>query len=117
MVLEIWQSGNSLQLDEDHYIYFKKSNEKFVIFSVFVDDILLAENDKEFVKIIKKWMSSNFKMKDMNKVDYVLRVKIHRDRLKMVIALSQQLYIKKILECFKMKNCNPIETPVSKDEL
>ena len=33
-------------IDEDHYLYVKRSKNKFVILSLYVDDILLAGNDK-----------------------------------------------------------------------
>lgn len=49
-------------------------------------------------------------MKDMGEAYYVLGVKIHRDRSKRFFVLSQESYIKKILESFKMENCNPIDT-------
>lgn len=50
-------------------MYVKQSMEKFVIMSLYIDDILLAGNDKNFILAIKKWLSSNFEMKDIDKVD------------------------------------------------
>ena len=38
--------------EEDHCVYVKRFEGNFVILSLFVDDILLAENNKEFVQII-----------------------------------------------------------------
>ena len=60
-------------IDEDHCIYVKRSNEKYVILSLYVDDILLAENDLEYVKTIKSWLSKSFDMKDMGEADYILK--------------------------------------------
>ena len=87
-------------IDEDHCIYVKKSNEKFVILSLYVDDSLLAENNLEYVKTVKSWLSKSFDMKDMGEVDYILGVKIQRDRSKKILSLSQETYIMKILEYF-----------------
>uniref|UniRef100_A0A2N9F2G9 Reverse transcriptase Ty1/copia-type domain-containing protein n=1 Tax=Fagus sylvatica TaxID=28930 RepID=A0A2N9F2G9_FAGSY len=64
----------------------------------------------------KEWLSSNFEMKDMGEADYILGVKIFRDRLKKILGLSQQTYIKKVLERFEMSDCKPIDTPISKNE-
>jgi hypothetical protein len=75
-------------IDEDHCVYVKRSKEKFVILSLYVDDILLASNNKEYVQIIKEWLSSNFDMKDMGEAAYILGVKIERDRSKKMLALS-----------------------------
>ena len=82
--------------------------------SLYVDDILLAGNDMEMIIATKGWLSSNVKMKDMGEVDYILGVKILKDRSKKLLGLSQQTYIKKVLECFQMHNCKPIDTPVAK---
>lgn len=42
-------------MDEDHCVYLKKTNERFVILSLYIDDILLVGNDNEHIKTIKKW--------------------------------------------------------------
>ena len=56
-------------MEEDHCLYLKRSNNGFVIFSLYVDDILLVENSKEMIDTIKKWLSSNFEMKDIGKAN------------------------------------------------
>ena len=52
----------------------------------------------------------------MGEENYTLRVKILRDRSKKLLDLSQQTYVKKVLEHFQMHNCKPIDTPVAKNE-
>ena len=85
-------------INENHYVYVKCQQDKFVILSLYVDDILLAENDKEFVNSIKRWLSSNFEMRDMREAAYILGVKIYRDRSRKLLALSQESYIKRVLK-------------------
>lgn len=46
----------------------------------------------------------------MGEVSYILGVKIYKDHFKKLVALSQKLYIKKILKQFNMQYCNPIDT-------
>lgn len=103
-------------IDEDHCVHTKSTGQSFVILSLYVDDILLAGNNMEFLMTIKKWLSSHFEMKDMGEADYVLGVKIYRDRSRKLLALSQESYIRTILERFKMLDSNPIETPIAKGE-
>jgi hypothetical protein len=62
----------------------------------------------------KKWLSFAFEMKDMGKTNFVLGVKINRDRSKKILSLSYETYIKKILEYFHMHNSKPIDTPMQK---
>lgn len=52
----------------------------------------------------------------MGEVNYVLRVKILKDWSKRLLDLSQETYLKRILEQFHMYNCKPIDTPVIKGE-
>ena len=80
-------------IDEDYCVYAKRSNDKFVILSLYVDDILLAGNDKEYLLSIKEWLFSNFEMNDLGEVAYILGVKIKRDRSNKLLALSQKPYI------------------------
>jgi len=79
-------------------VYTKRSKYKFVILSLYVDDILIAGNDKEYVNHVKGWLSSNFEMKDMGEAAYILGVKISRDYSNRLLSLSQEPYIHKILE-------------------
>ena len=62
------------------------------------------------MKGIKGWLSSNFEMKDMGEAAHILGVKISRNRSTKLLSLSQEPYIKKILERFQMQACKPIET-------
>ena len=97
-------------MEEDHCMYLKHSNNCFVIFSLYDDDILLVGNSKEMIDTTKKWLSSNFEMKDMSEASYVFGVKIIRDRAKWLLSLSQETYIKRMLERYHMQDSKPIDT-------
>ena len=81
---------------------------------MYVDDILLAENSKEMIDIVKRWLSSNFEMKDMGEASYVLGLKIVRDRTKRLLGLSQETYIKRMLERYHMQDSKLMDTRVDK---
>ena len=76
-------------IEEDHCVYVKRSKGSFIILSLYVDDILLASNDIEMIIATKGWLSSNFKMKDMGEADYILGVKILRDRSKKLLEIGR----------------------------
>uniref|UniRef100_A0A2N9F5U8 Reverse transcriptase Ty1/copia-type domain-containing protein n=1 Tax=Fagus sylvatica TaxID=28930 RepID=A0A2N9F5U8_FAGSY len=78
-------SNGLTMIEEDHCVYTKWSKGSFIILSLYVDDILLAGNDAEMIVATKEWLSSNFEMKDMGEADYILGVKIFRDRLKKIL--------------------------------
>jgi hypothetical protein len=55
---------------------------------LYVDDILLANGDKNLLMETKKFLSSNFDMKDMRKASYVLGIEIQINRKKGALGLS-----------------------------
>jgi hypothetical protein len=72
---------------------------------LYVDDILLASGDKNLLAETKKFLSSNFDMKDMGETSYILEIEIHKDGKKGVLALSQKTYTENILNRYGMHQC------------
>ena len=84
---------------------YKRIQGATVIFLVlYIDDILLIENDVEVLSDVKDWLKNQFEMKDLGEANYILRIKILRDRKNKLLALSQVSYIDKILARFNMEN-------------
>ncbi|KAL5851084.1 hypothetical protein ACOSQ3_006202 [Xanthoceras sorbifolium] len=97
-------------------IYQKVSGSKICFLVLYVDDILLATNDKGLLYEVKQFLSENFDMKDMGEASYVISIKIHRDRFQGILGLSQETYINKVLERFRMKDCSPSVAPIVKGD-
>ena len=68
--------------EEDNCIYAKFKNGKFIFLILYVDDILLASSDVNLLLETKKFLSSNFDMKDLGEASFILGIEIHRDRKK-----------------------------------
>ena len=66
--------------DVDSCIYVKVKGGKLIILVLYVEDILLACNDKNMLHETKNFLSSNFDMKDLGDASYVIGIEIHRDR-------------------------------------
>ena len=98
----------------DRCIYFKIVGDKFILLSLYVDDILISSNDKSMLLEVKSWLSSKFDMKDMGNASYVLGVEIHRDRGNRTLGLSQKAYLNTVLKRFSMENYKPAHVPIVK---
>ena len=85
----------------DQCIYQKVSGSKTCFLVLYVDDILLATNDKEMMHGVKQFISINFDMKDMDGASYVIGIKIHRDKSHSILGLSQETYITKFWRDFE----------------
>jgi hypothetical protein len=81
-----------------------------------VDDILLASSDVSLLLESKRFLSSNFDMKDLGEASFVLGIEIHWDRGKWVLGLSQKAYLEKVLMKFSMHACNPTPAPIIKGD-
>lgn len=100
----------------DQCIYHKVSGSKICFLVLYEDDILLAANDWGLLHEMKQFLSKNFDMKDMSDASYVIGIKIHRDKPRGILGLSQETYINKILERFRMKDCSPSVAPIVKGD-
>ena len=87
-------------------IYKKVSGSSVEFLILYVDDILLIENNTEFLDCIKGYLKKNFSMKDLGEAAYILGIKIYRDRSRCLIGLSQNTYLDKVLKKFKMDQSN-----------
>jgi hypothetical protein len=61
----------------DNGIYIKIKGSPFIILVLYVDDIMLACSDKNLLHETKRFLSSNFDMKDLGDASYVLGIEIH----------------------------------------
>nr|KAJ0201752.1 hypothetical protein LSAT_V11C600334860 [Lactuca sativa] len=93
----------------DRCIYSKHTSDCIVVICLYVDDMLIIGNHLEGILETKKYLSSNFKMKDLGEVDTILGIKVKRTGGQ--ISLSQSHYIDKILTKFQHLNIKEFNTP------
>nr|XP_012153675.1 PREDICTED: uncharacterized protein LOC105664311 [Megachile rotundata] len=92
-------SSGSLSTNADPCLYTDKKGQGTTIALVYVDDILIASNNKSRVNEIKVELSRRFLTRDLGT----------RESL----TLSQESYIKDVLNRFHMEDCNPVKTPLA----
>jgi hypothetical protein len=67
---------------EDHCVYFKLIGDHLIYLVLYVDDMLLIENNKDIMQDLKTQLSYKFDMKDLNASNFILGMEIKRDRKK-----------------------------------
>ena len=85
---ELTKAYSVIQTCGEACIYKKVSGSSVAFLILYVDDILLIENDTEFMNSIKGYLNKNFSMKDLSEAPYILGIKIYRDRSRRLIGLS-----------------------------
>ncbi len=99
------------------YIYIKlvqdeKNGGRFVIFVIYVDDILPISNDISMLETEKALLCDEFEMVDNGEADYILGMVIIRDRIARNLSISQPTYLRDVLEKFRMDSCKAVSTPM-----
>lgn len=79
---------------------------------IYVDDMLVAARDKAVITELKQQLSVKFDMKDLGPAKRILGMEITRDRAKGVLYLSQEGYLGKVLELYKMEQAKHVVTPL-----
>ncbi|GKD85212.1 retrovirus-related pol polyprotein from transposon TNT 1-94 [Tanacetum coccineum] len=67
--------------------------------------------NKDRINKLKAQLTMEFEMKYLGCANKILGMPIHRDRVSRKIWMSQNSYVKKILQRFNMQDCKPISTP------
>lgn len=96
----------------DQCVYVKRTNKHIMIVMVWVDDVLIAFNDKNEGRKLREALSSKYKMKYLGDASVILGINITRNREKGTISIDQRKYLVQILKKFGMLNCNAISTPM-----
>ena len=55
-------------------------NGKFIIFLLYVDDMLIVRQDADMIRKIKKELSKTFDIKDLGTAKHILRMEILQDK-------------------------------------
>ncbi|KAH9718032.1 Integrase catalytic domain-containing protein [Citrus sinensis] len=74
----------------------------FIYLLLYVDDMLIASKNRDEIERLKKQLASEFEMKDLGDAQRILGMEICRDKKNESIWLTQESYLKKVLERFGM---------------
>ena len=85
----------------------------YIYVLLYVDDMLVACKDRKKIDKLKMLLNSEFEMKDLGYAKKILGMKIRSNRSKGTMFLSQEKYLKKVLEVFDMSNAKPVQQPLA----
>lgn len=79
---------------------------------IYVDDLIIATNDKDKLNNLKMKLSKTFEMKDLGEIKYCLGIEFTKTD-DGAISMSQSKYINDILVRFNMGECKDVSTPLN----
>jgi len=77
---------------------------------MYVDDIILARNDKEEIDRVKEALNKTFKIKDLSDLRYLLGFEVARS--KKGIMINKRKYALQLLKDAGLLACKPAVTPM-----
>lgn len=87
-----------------HTLFLKKTANKVLVVSVYVDDLIFTGNDELLCAEFKLSMQQKIEMTDMGKMKFFLGVEVHQSNNG--IHICKKKYTKEVLEMFNMRSCN-----------
>nr|KYP41296.1 Retrovirus-related Pol polyprotein from transposon TNT 1-94 [Cajanus cajan] len=101
------------QSKADYTLFTFTRDQDFVAVLIYVDDILLAGNNKSACDQVKIHLSSCFKIKDLGKLKYFLGIEFARSSSG--IFLSQRKFAMDILHECGLLGCKPYDFPMDQN--
>ena len=93
----------------DNCVYVKVVDGIPCIVAVYVDDMIFACKNFEYLNAVKSQLSSKFLMKDLGDLTYFLGVNVIQGIDK--ITINQAAYVNLLLKKFGFEDCKPVATP------
>ena len=99
-----------IQSKANYSLFTKRHGDIFMILLVYVDDVLIACNDKAEVDRFKVMLDDKFKLKDLDDLKYFLGLEVAR--LDKGIALCQRKYTLELLNDAGLLGCKYAKIPM-----
>lgn len=91
-------------------MYFATNKSQLLIVVIYVDDLLIASQDVDWIDATKRNLAEDFELRDFGRVKFCLGIEINQTSD--AISMSQAAYTRELLRRFRMQDCNSVTTPM-----
>lgn len=98
------------QAHRNHTLFYKRQSTGITILIVYIDDIVLNGDDRMDVQLIKKRLATEFNLKDLGNLRYILGMEIARNQTS--ISILQPKYTLDLLKEMGMLGSKPVGTSI-----
>jgi hypothetical protein len=97
----------------NHAVFYKQDSKGSTIICVSTDDLTIAASSSRRMDETKLLLRSHFEMTDLGELEWMLGIRLTRDRERRTGTLSQTAYIDHILDRFHLSDAKPTTIPLS----
>nr|GEV49200.1 ribonuclease H-like domain-containing protein [Tanacetum cinerariifolium] len=109
-LVSILNKNGFVQSSNDHSLFTKSKNNKFIALLIYVDDIVITGNCVDEIDKFKIFLKSKFKIKDLGHLKYFLGIQVIKTGKD--LCLSQRKYCLELLKEYGLLRCKPVSTPM-----
>ena len=109
---EAIRDAGYVQFRADYSLFTRIQGKSFTALLIYVDDILITGNDPVSIVAIKKFLHSQFHLKDLGDLKYFLGIEV--SSFKNGIFISQRKYALEIIKDAGLLGATPIDTPMER---
>ena len=102
-----------VQSKADYSLFTRQKDQSFLIILVYVDDVLVASNNKDEIEEFKLLLDQRFKHKDLGDSRYFLGLEVARSD--QGISLCQRKYVLEVLNDVGYLGCKLAKTPMEQN--
>ncbi len=95
-------------------LFYKKEKGKYVILTIYVDDLLLTGTDNESIREIREKLKKTYTVKDLGLIKRFLGMQFIRNEDRGQINVVQTEYITDILRNMRLEDANTKPTPMAR---
>nr|XP_016466743.1 PREDICTED: uncharacterized mitochondrial protein AtMg00810-like [Nicotiana tabacum] len=112
-IIEALINADFVQSKHDHSFFTVRKNTKLVIILVYVDDLLITENDADMIQEAKTILHKAFRIKDLGFLKYFLGIEVSRSQKG--IVLCQRKYTVELIAELGLAWSKPAITPMEQN--
>jgi len=93
--------------------FFKRGKGRITALIIYVDNMIVTENDQDEISSLQQYLASEFDMKQLGNLKYFLDIEVARS--KHDIFLCQRKYTIDLLSKTRLLGSKPVDTPIEQN--
>ncbi|GJU06396.1 ribonuclease H-like domain-containing protein [Tanacetum coccineum] len=114
-LVNVLKENDFVQSVNDHCLFTKSKNNKFIALLVYVDDIVVTGDCEDEIDKFKTFLKYKFQIKDLGHLKYFLGIEVIKSNKD--LCLTQRNYCFELLKEYGLLGCKSVYTPIEPNSI